>query len=73
MNGYIIMTSRTINSNKDYIYFLFRGVAMGSCVFWARVGGMVAPQILLLVSTPPPLFFLFYLTQYRNQAPEDDI
>jgi len=23
---------------------------MGSCVFWARVGGMIAPQILLSVS-----------------------
>jgi len=25
-----------------------RTIGMGSCVFWARVGGMIAPQILLL-------------------------
>ena len=27
-----------------------RNVAMGGCTFWTRVGGMVAPQILLIVS-----------------------
>ena len=35
---------------KYIAYVFIRSLGMGSCVFWARVGGMIAPQILLLVS-----------------------
>ena len=34
---------------KDTFILLHRTLGMGSCVFWARVGGVIAPQILLLV------------------------
>ena len=26
-----------------------RNIGMGTCAFWNRIGGMIAPQILLLV------------------------
>jgi hypothetical protein len=36
-----------------YIYFaqfiLYRNVGVGAGIFWARIGGIAAPQILFLV------------------------
>jgi nitrate/nitrite transporter NarK len=29
---------------------VLRGVAMGHCGFWGRVGSLIAPQLLFLVS-----------------------
>ena len=38
-----------------------RNVSMGACAFWTRIGGVLAPQILLLVSMDifSPHFFYF--------------
>ena len=45
----------------------FRNVAMGGCTFWTRAGGMIAPQILLLVS----LFICNFILVVAPGGPKD--
>ena len=35
------------------LYWFCRNIGLGSCAFWTRAGGVVAPQIMLLVSIHP--------------------
>ena len=37
------------------MFIAFRNVGLGACASWARFGGVIAPQILLLVSSTSPI------------------
>ena len=52
----------------EILLIIFRGLGVGICVFCTRVGGVIAPQILLLVSRKFGMLPVYFIITYWDSS-----